>query len=262
MTTDFTANGLHYAVRGSGRPVLFLHAFPLDLRMWDAQAAALPAGHQAIRFDARGFGETPAGDALLSMERIADDAAHVLDHVGAGPAVVCGLSMGGYAAFAMVRRHPDRVRALVLADTRCGPDSPEARKSRAEQRERVRREGPAALADAFLPRLVGETTHRERPQVVARLRQNILSAAAPGLVDALAGLAARADSTPTLLEIRVPTLVVCGAEDVLTPPAESERLRAGIAGSELVLIPRAGHLSNLEAPEAFSAALASFLARL
>ena len=262
MSTNVTAGGVAFETMGSGTPVLFLHAFPLNLRMWDAQAAALPAGHRAIRFDARGFGGTPPGEGLLTMERIADDAVAVLDHLEAPAAVVCGLSMGGYAAFAMVRRHPDRIRALVLADTRCSPDTPEGRKSRADQSERVRREGLAALAEAFLPKLVGETTHRERPQVVAKLRQMILGASAQGIADALAGLAARADSTPTLREIRVPTLVLCGAEDALTPPAESERLKAGIADSEIVLIPRAGHLSNLEDPAAFDAALGRFLARL
>jgi pimeloyl-ACP methyl ester carboxylesterase len=262
MSADVTASGIHYEVQGSGAPVLFLHAFPLHLRMWDAQVEALPAGQQAIRFDARGFGQTPAGDSLLTMERIADDAAAVLDHLGAPPAVVCGLSMGGYAAFAMVRRHPEKIRALVLADTRSGPDTPESRQSRAEQRERVRREGSAVLADVFLRRLVGETTHRERAQVVSRLRQMILSASAQGITDALAGLAARADSTTTLREIRVPTLILCGTEDVLTPPAESEHMKAGIKGSELTLIPGAGHLSSLEDPDAFNAALGSFLARL
>ena len=262
MSAQATPGGIHYEASGSGAPVLFLHAFPLNLRMWDAQVAALPKGQQAIRFDARGFGGTPAGDSLLTMERIADDAVAVLDHLGAPPAVVCGLSMGGYAAFAMVRRHPERIRALVLCDTRATPDTPEGRQTRAEQREKVRREGPAAIADAFLPKLVGETTHRERPQLVARLREMILSASVQGISDALAGLAARADSMPTLREICVPTLVLCGREDVLTPPADAERLQAGIAGSQLEIIPRAGHLSNLEDPAAFDQALAHFLAQL
>jgi 3-oxoadipate enol-lactonase len=262
MSEEATPGGIRYETSGSGTPVLFLHAFPLNLRMWDAQVRALPAGHQAIRFDARGFGGTPAGDGLLTMERIADDAVALLDFLGAPPAVVCGLSMGGYAAFAMVRRHPQRIRALVLADTRPSPDTPEGRKSRAEQRERVRREGPTAIAEAFLPKLLGATTHRERPQVVAQVREMILSASAQGISDALAGLAARADSIPTLREIRVPTLVLCGSEDVLTPPADAEQMKAGIAGSELELIPRVGHLSNLEDPATFDAALHRFLARL
>ncbi len=261
--TDGIANGqIHYDATGAGVPVVFLHAFPLNRRMWDEQVGALPPGHSAVRFDARGFGQTAPGDGLLTMERIADDAALVLDALGAGPAVVCGLSMGGYAALAMMRRHPRKVRALVLADTRCGPDTPAARQTRAEQAERVLKEGAVFMADTFLQKLVGETTHRERPLVVARLREMIVAAPPRGIANALAGLAARADSCATLREIRVPTLVLCGAEDTLTPVAEAQRLQAGIAGSILEVIPAAGHLSNVESPGAFNAALGRFLSGL
>ena len=251
---------IHYDIRGKGRAVLFLHAFPLDLTMWDEQARALETSHQVIRLDARGFGKTPPGEGLLTMERIARDAVAVLDHLDVATATVCGLSMGGYAALAFVRRHADRLRGLVLADTRATPDTEEGRRTRAEQADRVRKEGPPAIADAFLPKLVGATTHKERPEVVARVREMILGASARGIADALAGLAARADSRPTLREIRVPTLILCGDEDVLTPPADAEALQAGITGSRLVMIPKAGHLSNLEAPAEFNAALKAFLA--
>jgi pimeloyl-ACP methyl ester carboxylesterase len=212
-----------------------------------------------VRFDCRGFGGSPSGDGLLTMERIADDAAALLDHLGLASAVVGGVSMGGYAAMAFVRRHPTRLRALVLADTKAGADTDQARTARAEQAEKVRREGVGFIADAMLPRLVGPTTLAERPAVVARLREIILANPARGITDALAGLAARADSTPTLREIRVPTLVVCGLEDGLTPPAEAEALHAAIRGSALELIPKAGHLASVEAPEAFNRALDEFL---
>lgn len=249
-----------YAADGRGPAVLFLHAFPLGMFMWDGQAQALQATHRAVRFDFRGFGGSPAGDALLTMERVADDAAALLDLLGISKAVVCGCSMGGYAAFAMARRHPDRLRGLVLQDTRAGADGDEARKARAQLAERVSREGAAAVVDAFLPRLLGETSRRERPELVARLREEMLKTPPRGIVDALAGLAARADSTPLLREIRVPTLVVCGAEDELTPVSESESIQRAIAGARLELIPKAGHLANLENPEAFNQALLRFLA--
>ncbi len=252
---------IEYDVQGKGPAVLFFHAFPLGLFMWDAQAEALAPTHQVIRFDARGFGGSPPGSSLLTMERIADDGAALLDHLGVGQAVVGGCSMGGYAVFAFVRRHPDRLKGLVLQDTRAGADNEEARKSRATLAEKVRREGAVAAADAFLPRLLGETTHKERPEVVARIRQRILATSPQGIADALAGLAARADSFPTLREVRVPSLVVCGAEDVLTPVAESEAIHKGVAGSRLEVIPRAGHLANLENPAAYDAALLSFLGR-
>jgi 3-oxoadipate enol-lactonase len=253
---------LHYDVRGEGPAVLFLHAFPLDLSMWDAQAEALRDAYRVLRLDARGFGASSPGEGLLTMERIADDAAALLDHVGLARATLCGCSMGGYAAFAFVRRHADRLRGLVLADTRSLPDTPEGRQSRSVVADKVRQQGPSAAVDAFLPRLLGETSQRERPELVALVRALALQASVRGVTDALAGLSARADSTPTLREIRVPTLVVCGAEDTLSPPSEAEAMHKAIAGSRLEILPRAGHLANLEQPEAFNAALRGFLDRL
>jgi pimeloyl-ACP methyl ester carboxylesterase len=230
--------------------------------MWDAQAEALQASHCVVRFDNRGFGGSPPGDSLLTMERIADDAAALLDHLGIARAVVAGCSMGGYAAFAMVRRHADRLRGLVLQDTRAGADSEDARKNRALLAEKTLREGATAALDAFLPKLVGETTKSERPAVVERIRERILAASPRGIANALQGLGARADSFPTLREVRVPTLVVCGAEDVITPVAESEAIERAIPGSRLEVIPRAGHLSNLESPDAYNEVLMDFLAHL
>jgi pimeloyl-ACP methyl ester carboxylesterase len=262
MKVKIAGGEIAYEAAGEGPAVLFFHAFPLGLAMWDEQAEALQSTHRVVRFDARGFGASPPGDGLLTMEGIADDGAALLDHLGVSRAVVCGCSMGGYAAFAFVRRHADRLRGLVLQDTRAGADTEEARKNRATLAEKVRREGAAAALDAFLPKLLGETTHRERPAIVARVRDLILAASPRGIADALAGLAARADSTPTLREVRVPTLVVCGAEDVLTPVAESEAIARGIAGSRLSVIPRAGHLSNLEDPGAYNAVLVDFVAAL
>ena len=249
-------------VSGTGPALLLLHAFPLGLAMWEPQAAALAEARQVVRFDCRGFGGSPPGDGLLTMERIADDAAGILDHLGIPSAAVVGVSMGGYAAFALVRRHPERIRALVLADTRAGADSPETKATRAAQAEKVRREGAGAIADAALPKLLGATSHRERRELVARVRQIIEANSPRGITDALAGLAARADSTPMLREIGVPTLVVVGEEDAITPVAEAEALQRGIAGSHMAVIPRAGHLSSLENPDEFNRQVRSFLATL
>ena len=262
MKARVAGTELAYDVRGRGDAVLLLHAFPLGGAMWDAQAEALAARFQVVRFDARGFGGSPPGDGPLTMERIADDAAALLDHLGLSRAAVCGLSMGGYAALAMVRRHADRLRALVLCDTRAGADSADQRGARAELAEKVLREGSAAAAEANLPKLLGRTTHQERPQVVAAARAIIEANPPRGIANALYGLAARADSSATLREVRVPALILCGEEDVLTPPAEAEALRAGIAGSRLRLLARAGHLSNMEEPAAFGAALLDFLTTL
>ena len=259
MKVRIAGTELHYEERGTGTAVLFLHAFPLSLFMWDEQVAALEASHRLVRFDSRGFGGTPAGDEPLTMDRIADDAAALLDHLGIGRAVVVGCSMGGYAAFSMVRRHAPRIRALVLQNTRATADTDEARQSRGLLAERVLRDGAGAAADAFLPRLVGETTGRDHPERTARLREAILDTPPRGIANALLGLGARVDSTPTARDISVPTLVVGGAEDVLTPPSDTKALHAAIPGSRLEIVPGAGHLSNLENPEAYNRILASFL---
>jgi len=250
---------LEYAVSGDGPALLLLHAFPLGLFMWEAQVEAL-AAHRVIRFDARGFGGSDPGQGPLSMERIADDGALLLDHLGVAKAVVGGCSMGGYAAFAFVRRHSQRLAGLFLQDTRAGADTDEAKAGRAALAAKVLAEGASAAVSAFLPKLVGETTKREREVLVDGLRERILATSPQAIADALHGLAARADSRPTLAEVRVPTLVLVGAEDVLTPPAESEAMAAAIAGARLEVVPRAGHLANLERPDAVNAALSAFLA--
>jgi 3-oxoadipate enol-lactonase len=260
MKTAIAGTEISYEKEGTGPAVLFLHAFPLSMVMWDAQMAAFERTHTVVRFDDRGFGGSARGTGPLTMERVADDAAALLDHLGISTAVVVGCSMGGYAALAFVRRHLIRLSGLVLVDTRSGADTEEARKNRALLAARVLAEGPAAVAEAFLPKLVGETSRKQRPALVESVREIILGNSPGGIADALMGLAARADSGPTLKQIQVPTLVLCGAEDVLTPPSDSEALARGIASSRLEIIPRAGHLANLENPEEFNAVLKDFLA--
>ena len=261
MKATIDGHEIEYAASGSGPALLLLHAFPLGLSMWDAQAEALSTTHRVVRFDARGFGGSAVGEGPLTMERIADDGALLLDHLGIEKAVVGGCSMGGYAAFAFVRRHPQRLAGLVLQDTRAGADAAEAKANRATLAAKVLAEGAAAAAEALLPKLVGETTHRERPDLVSGLRERILAATPQGIANALHGLAARADSRETLPSIAAPTLVLVGAEDVLTPPSEAATMAAAIPRARLDVIPGAGHLANLENPAAVNAALRAFLAR-
>ncbi len=262
MKAKVAGTELTYAVSGQGPAVVFLHAFPLGLFMWEAQARALEATHTVVRFDDRGFGASPGGDSLLTMERIADDAAALMDHLGLSQAVVAGCSMGGYAALAFARRHATRLEGLVLQDTKASADTDEARRGRALLIEKIRKDGAAAVAEAFMPKLLARTTQSENPALVERIREVILATSPQGMIDALAGLAARADSTPSLREIRVPTLVICGEEDPITPVADSEVLQRGIAGSRLAVLAKAGHLSNLEQPAAYNEALVAFLQAL
>jgi pimeloyl-ACP methyl ester carboxylesterase len=259
MKLDVGGAEIRYEDEGEGTALLFLHAFPLGLFMWDPQVPAFRGRNRVVRFDVRGLGGTPPEAGPLAMERIADDAASLLDRLGIHRAVVVGCSMGGYAALAFASRHPARLLGLVLQDTRAVPDDDAARRNRAALAERVLAEGSAVAADAFLPKLLGATTQRERPDLATRLREAILRQPPRGLAHALLGLGSRPDSRPTLGAIRVPTLIVCGEEDVLTPPAEAEAMHRGVPGSRLVILPLAGHLSSLEQPEAFNAALAAFL---
>lgn len=261
MRATLGGTEIEYDVRGAGPAVLLLHAFPFGLFMWDAAVEALAGSHRVVCFDARGFGGTPPDpdDEPLTMERIADDGAALLGLLGIEKAIVAGCSMGGYAAFAFVRRHPERLAGLVLQDTRAGADTDEARANRTSLAARVREEGAGVVAEAFLPKLVGETTKRENPDLVERLRERILATSPKGIARALHGLGARPDSRPTLGQVSVPTLVVVGEEDVLTPPEEAEAMGGAIPGSRVVVIPRVGHLSNLENPAAYNDVLTSFL---
>ena len=251
---------VQYADKGNGPAVLFLHAFPLSLQMWDGQEALAPR-YRIVRFDARGFGGSDVGDAMLTMARIADDAAVLIDRLRLGPVILVGCSMGGYAALSFAQKHPSLLRGLVLVDTRAGADSKDARKGRGDLAAKVMKEGAVAALDAFLPKVVGETTKASRADVIAKLRDTMLKTSPQGISDGLHGIATRQDSTPLLREITVPTLVVCGEEDVITPRAEAEILQRGIKGAELAMIPKAGHLPSMETPDEFNQVLKTFLAR-
>ncbi len=251
---------IQYADKGHGPAVLFLHAFGLSLGMWDGQETLAPR-YRIVRFDARGFGGSDVGDAVLTMDRIAEDAAFLIERLRLGPVILVGCSMGGYAAFAFAQKHSSLLRGLVLVDTRAGADPPEARKGRAELAARIMKEGPQPALDFFLPRVFGETTRNSRADVVARLKDMMLATPPRGLSDGLHGLAARQDSTAFLREITVPTLVVCGEEDAITPRAEAEIMQRGIKGAELAMIRGAGHLPSMETPAEFNAVLGKFLSR-
>jgi 3-oxoadipate enol-lactonase len=176
--------------------------------------------------------------------------------------VIGGLSMGGYVTLALYRLAPERFSGMILADTRATADNDQQRTGRQKMIDMVRERGPVAVADDMLPKLLGATSHRERPQLAADVRQMIEGNSSEAIAGALEAMMSRPDSRPMLAAITVPTLVVCGEEDVVTPPADSEALHAAIPASRLVRLERAGHLSSLEAPEAFSTALNAFLGQL
>jgi len=251
-------NGIrvHYADEGAGPAVMLLHAFPLSGAMWGPQVEALRGRYRLIVPDLRGFGLSDAPPGPYSMEQQADDAVALLDQLGVERAALCGLSMGGYIALAIMRAYPGRVAALALCDTRAGADSEEGRAGREANARLAEERGPAAIADKLIPGLVAPAAPEE---LRAELRALIAANSADGIAGALRGMAQRPDSAPGLAAIGVPTLVVVGTEDGLTPPAEAQALHAAIGGSRLVEIAGAGHLSNMERPAEFSAALGAFL---
>ena len=251
------------AAPGSGeRPrgtLLLLHAFPLNARMWEEQLALASGGWHVVVPQLRGFdggiGDPPAA----SVDDYAGDVIDLLDALHVKQAVVGGLSMGGYVAFALLRLAARYVHGLILADTRSQADTAEGIAGRTRLLQVVQDTGPAGVANEMVPKLLGATTLASRPAVVARVRSLALANSGAAIAGAIRALMTRPDSTPLLAGIHVPTLIVVGDEDAITPPAASEEMRRAIAGSELVRIPQAGHLSNLEQPELFTAALAAFL---
>jgi len=253
---------LAYDDHGAGWPLIFLHAFPLQRSMWGGEMAALlPQGrYRLVALDWRGFGESEIVGDVSTMELFADDVAGLMDTLGMQDAILCGLSMGGYAAFTFLRKYPRRLKGLILADTRPGADASEARANRENVARLAETEGTGAIADLQLPRLISEETRLYHPDVEARLRQMIDSATPQGIAAAARGMALRADSSDLLADISVPTLVIVGEQDAITPPAVAQEYAARIPNAQLIAIPHAGHLSNLEQPGAFLQAIGGFLA--
>ena len=243
---------------GTGLPVLFAHAFPLNRTMWAPQVSALVERCRCIAPDFRGFGET-AAQGPYTMAQYADDLAALLDHLRIDQVVLVGCSMGGYAAFAFWSRHATRVRALVLADTRPGADSDEGRGLRRQLIELTRAEGATAVANLQVAKLVGKTTREKQPDTYDGVHRMMAQAKPDAIVGALEAMLSRPDSTPLLATITVPTLIVVGEEDTLTPVAESRAMHSHIPGSRLEIVAAAGHLSNMERPAAFNHVLTEFL---
>ncbi len=226
--------------------------------MWRHLVAPL-TGWRRIAPDLRGMGLSDAPEGGYSMEEYAEDLAALLDILKVEQAIVCGLSMGGYVALEMVRRHPDRVRALILANSRADAETAEGKAGRDETIALVEREGPEALVDVLLPKLLAPTSISAMPQVVEHLRTMIAGSPRAGVIGALEAMKERPDSTPLLEKIAVPTLVVAGREDRLIPAKHSKAMAARIPGAQYTAIAGAGHLVPLEQPVATTRVIGEFL---
>jgi 3-oxoadipate enol-lactonase len=246
-----------YSDTGAGRPVVLIHGYPFNRSLWNEQIAALSGSYRVIAPDLRGFGESDSSDGPSTMNRMAQDIALLLDHLEIPRATLGALSMGGYVTLAFYKQFASRVRALILADTRAQADTEEAKQTRAQQAEKALSEGMAGIADAMLPKLLTPETVSKRPEIVKRVRDMMLKTKPEGAAAALRGMAERDDQTA--LKISVPTLIIVGAEDAITPVADSEKMHRAIPGSRLVVLENAGHVSNLERSEKFNEALLDFL---
>ncbi|HJR61880.1 MAG TPA: alpha/beta fold hydrolase [Vicinamibacterales bacterium] len=241
--------------------VVLLHAFPLNAGLWRPQVERAPTGWRFVTPDLPGFATSGLPPAR-TMEEMAREVLNVIDEQGIARAVIGGVSMGAYVTLALYRLVPERFSAMILADTRATADNDQQIEGRRKMIATVREKGPSAIADEMLPKLLGATSHRVRPELAGRLRAMIEGNSRETIAGAVEAMMGRADSRPLLAQISVPTLVLCGEEDVLTPPSDSEALHAGIRGSRLAMLPGAGHLPNFETPDAFSFELNAFLGEL
>jgi 3-oxoadipate enol-lactonase len=264
MLTRINGIPLHYKVAGPKRApwLVLIHGFPFHLEFWKDQVPALSRRWRVLRYDLRGLGKSGLGPAPQLLEAYVDDLLALMDHVGAGRAVLAGLSMGGYIALRAAQKAPTRVAGLALCDTRAEADSDAAKLGRSAALATLRTQGLAAYVDGSLPKLLAPATLKRRPAVVRALRRLMMASPKAGVANGLVAMAGRTDSVAHLPELKIPVLCLVGAEDALTPPLVARGMHGAIPGARLAVIPGAGHVSNLEQPAAFNRALGAWLARI
>ncbi len=248
-----------YTDDGNGTPLVFIHAFPLSKAMWCPQVDALKDTYRVVTIDLGGHGDSDIVPWNDSLDGYAKNVIRLLDHLEIVQPVFVGLSMGGYTLFSIYRHYSNRVKAMILADTRAQADSKEGQVGRQSMAEVAFKDGASAIADIMIPKLLAPSTIEQRPEIVEEVRQMILETPTAGIVVDLVAMATRPDSTDLLSTITCPTLVIVGEDDQATPVAESQYMAQRIPTSTLVTIRQAGHLSNFEQPITFNQAIRSFM---
>ncbi len=243
-----------------GPAIIFIHAFPLNRKMWAPQGV-LKAHARLVTYDMRGFGKSKAADGQIPFELYVDDLLALIERVNADDVVLCGLSMGGYVALRAAERAADRISALILADTKSEADGDEAKVKRASGVLSIKKQGLAPFADGFLKSVLAPRS-LQKTSLVSSVREMILETEPSGACAALLAMAGRTDTTSALKKLGMPSLVMVGAHDGVTPPAAAQALAKGLPKSQLAVIPEAGHLSSLENPEAFNSLVVEFLGGL
>jgi 3-oxoadipate enol-lactonase len=264
MTTIISTSNIDITISyddfGTGEtPIIFIHGFPFNKSSWKPQMAFFKETHRVIAYDIRGFGQSGIGEEAPSIPLFADDLILFMDTLQIKKAIVCGLSMGGYILLDAINRYPTRFAALVLCDTQCISDTDEARAKRHKTIIQINEVGLEPFADGFVKSVFCPLSLTTKKTLVNIVKEIILNTALPTVVTGLTALADRKDKCEVLAEIKVPTLILCGAEDVVTPIAQSQFLHKNIPNSTLNIIDKAGHLSNLEQSEVFNALMLDFL---
>ncbi len=254
---------LAYDEAGAGPPVLFVHGYPLSRRMWRPQLDGLGGVCRLLAVDLRGHGDSQATPPPYTVDLLADDLNAFLDALGINhPVIINGLSMGGYVTLAFYRKYTARVARLILTSTRAGPDSPEARTKRNQSINVIETDGVAPIVDNMAVQLLAPV-NRTQPALLQEVRTIMLQTSPQGAMGDLAAMRDRPDATPTLSEVHCPVLVVHGKDDQVVPPEEARKMFQGLQTTspeaELQLVENAGHLPNLEQPDAYNAILRSFL---
>lgn len=256
---DFDGVSLNYTDEGSGEPIFLIHGFPLSSELWTPQRAALSASYRVIAPDLRGHGQSDPPHGAATIGTYADDVVAIMDELGIGQATVGGLSMGGYVLMALLARHPDRVRGVVLMATKAPGDTEAGKQARNEMIALAETEGAAAVAEKMLPKMLTARTRAENPELADYVRSMMAGTSVEGIVGALQALRDRPDSTAVLQGLQLPALILVGSADELTPPAEAEAMQRAIPGARLELVPDAAHLLNLEQPAVVDQAILRFL---
>ncbi|HEY9167706.1 MAG TPA: alpha/beta fold hydrolase [Candidatus Kryptonia bacterium] len=254
-------SSIAYETYGSNKTkaVTFIHGFPFSKSMWDEQAALLSGDHFVLTFDVRGHGGSEVGNGQYLIEFFVDDLIRLLDHLQIKKTILCGLSMGGYVALRAVDREPSRFSGLVLSDTKATPDTNAAKLNRVNQIRTILSGNKSQFAEEQVKALFAPESIENKKSEVKKIRTTILSTDENGLVGALIALASRMDMTENLGKISVPTLILVGEKDKVTPPSDAEFMRSRIPNSKLMVIHGAGHISNMENSPGFNSALVDFL---
>lgn len=262
MLRHIDVNGVRFQVadEGTGRAILFVHGFPLNHTMWQAQIAEFSKTNRVIAPDLRGFGGTDGALYSVSMQQFADDLDQLLDALAVeGPVIYCGLSMGGYIGWQFVQRRPERVSKLIICDSRAAADSPEAAANRLRMADIVLKEGPEPVAWAMMPKLFAQCSSEHCPTAIASVRQMVMTSDPVAIAGAHRGMSIRPDVTDWLPSLKAPTLVLCGEFDAISPVAEMRSFAELIPGSQFVQISNAGHMAPMEQPDQVNSAIRRFI---